>query len=96
MKKIFNSKIFAVVLCLVLIGIIAYCATACGNYKIIDTTWNFDYAYVSLPNGGLVEGHVESWKDWEGDDTVMVKINGETFVTHYNNVVLIQRDKGRK
>lgn len=94
-KSILESKVFAVVLCLVLIGIIAYYATGC-NMQMIDTTWNFDYAYISLPNGGVIEGPVESWKDFDNSDCVQVKIKGETFLTYYSNVVLIQDNKRRK
>lgn len=64
--------------------------TAC-NKQIIDTTWNFDYAYVKLPDGSVVQGELSSWKDWDDSDVIQVKINGVTYLTHYTNVVLIDK-----
>lgn len=62
--------------------------TAC-NAQIIDTTYKFDYAYVSLGDGLWVEGEVQSWADWDDTDMVQVKINGITYYTHSSNVVLV-------
>jgi len=64
--------------------------TAC-NKQIIDTTWNFDYAYVKLPDGSVVQGELDSWKDWDDSDVIQVKIKGVTYLTHYSNVVLIDK-----
>ena len=83
-----KRKIFA---CLILTIVLLF--VGCGNMKFIDTTWTFDYAYVELPNGGCIEGHVEEWQDFTGSDVVQVKVNGETILTHYSNVVLIQKAK---
>lgn len=62
--------------------------TSC-NYQMVDTTYNYDRAIVSLPNGELVEGDVESWKDYEDGDQIQVKIDGVTYLVHSANVVLI-------
>jgi hypothetical protein len=58
------------------------------NMQILDTTYSFEYAYISLPNGEVVKGKVDSWLDYESD-AVQVVINGKTYLTHYSNVVLI-------
>lgn len=62
--------------------------TAC-NAQIIDTTYKFDYAYVSLNDGLWIEGEVQSWADYSDSDMVQVKINGTTYYTHASNVVLL-------
>ncbi|MDO4814190.1 MAG: hypothetical protein Q3988_03755 [Gemella sp.] len=62
--------------------------TACGNRQFIDTTYTFKYAEIKLPSGEVVKGNVESWKDYEDGDTIQVVINGKTYLTHINNVVL--------
>lgn len=58
------------------------------NMQILDTTYSYEYAYISLPNGEVIEGEVDSWVDYESD-AVQVVINGKTYLTHYSNVVLI-------
>lgn len=60
------------------------------NKQIVDLTWNYDYAIIKLPNGEVVEGKVESWKDYEGEQ-VQVKINGDTYLVNSMNVTLIDK-----
>ena len=59
------------------------------NKQLIDTTYSFDRAIISLPNGEIVEGKVQSWKDFDDGDQVQVKINEKTYLVHTINVVLI-------
>lgn len=79
MKKIFVTLMIAGCLVTTLVGC---------NKQIFDTTYNFDKAIISLPNGEVVEGKVEGWKDYEGDQ-IQVKIAGVTYLVHSSNVVLI-------
>ena len=62
--------------------------TAC-NQQIIDTTYTYDRAILSLPNGEIVEGKVTSWRDFEDGDQIQVKINGKSYLVHSSNIVLI-------
>ncbi len=73
----------------VLVVITIIFSTAC-NKQIIDTTWSFDYAYIKLPNGEVVEGPVDSWKDYDGEQ-LQVKIKGVTYLTNSYNCVLIDK-----
>lgn len=85
------TKLLKVVpIVLVLIMIMSIFLTSC-NKQIFDTTWEFDYAYIQLPNGKVVEGKVEKWDDWDNSDVVQIKINGVWYLTHYSNVVLIDK-----
>ncbi len=77
------------VICLLLILVIIFGLCACGNRQLIDTTYSYEYAYVALPGGKVVEGKISSWKDWDGSDTVQVVIDGKTYLTHYSNIVLV-------
>lgn len=63
--------------------------TGC-NYQMIDTTYKFDRAIISLPNGEVVEGKVESWTDYEDGDQIQVKIDGKTYLVHSEDIVLIK------
>lgn len=77
------------VVCLLLVAVLAI-GLLCGcNQQIFDTTYSFEYAYLSLPNGEVIEGKVDSWKDYADGDTIQVVIGGKTYLTHYTNVVLV-------
>ena len=82
MKKILVTVIMAILLATTLSG--------CGNKQIFDTTYTFDKAIISLPNGEVVEGKIDSWTDYEDGDQIQVKINGVTYLVHSSNVVLIK------
>ena len=78
------------VICLLLVVLLAtVLLCACGNRQMFDTTFTFEYAYVALPNGECVEGKPTSWIDYEDSDVIQVVINGKTYLTHYENVVMI-------
>jgi hypothetical protein len=47
---------------------------------------------MKLPNGEIVDGRVQSWRDYEGD-VVQVKIDGNTYYVHMENIVLISEDE---
>ena len=70
-------------------AIFAVTLTACGNMQMVDTTWNYNKAVISLPDGTIVEGNVESWKDYADGDQIQVKIDGVTYLVHSCDAVLI-------
>ena len=59
------------------------------NKQMVDLTYSYEYAIISLPNGEVVEGKVSSWKDFDDGDQIQVKIDGKTYLVHSSNVVLI-------
>lgn len=61
------------------------------NVQMIDTTWKFDYGYISLPDGSCVEGPVQSWMDFENSDQLQVRIDDVTYLTHASRVVLVAK-----
>ena len=63
--------------------------SGCGNKNIIDTTYSYDNVVIKLPNDTIIEGKIESWRDYEDGDQIQVKINGKTYLVHSSNVVLI-------
>lgn len=78
MKKIF------VMICAIFAMMIF---TGC-NKQLIDTTYKYDYAIISLANGEVVEGKVESWDDYEGEQ-IQVKIDGKIYLVNSVNIDLI-------
>lgn len=81
------KKILATLLIMLLMVAIL---SSCGNKQVIDLTYKFDRAIISLPNGDVVDGEIESWLDYEDGDQIQVKINGVTYLVHSSDIVLIK------
>lgn len=65
--------------------------TGC-NYQMVDTAaFKFDYAIIRLANDEIVEGEIESWRDFEDGDSIQVKIDGEMYLVHQTDATLIKR-----
>lgn len=62
--------------------------TAC-NYQFMDTTYDYNYAYILLPNGECVEGKVDSWLDYADGDQLQIVIDGVTYLTDTTRAVLV-------
>lgn len=80
------KKILATIIILMLFVVVM---SGC-NKQIFDTTYTFDKAIISLPNGEVIEGKIDSWTDYEDGDQIQVKINDITYLVHSSNVVLIK------
>ena len=86
MKK---NRILFICLILIVLLISTFCVGC--NMQIIDTKWSFDYVYIDLGNGKIIEGNVDSWKYWDDSDMIQVTMkDGKTYYTHSENVVLIK------
>ena len=73
---------------LVLVLILVFLMTGC-NKQMVDLTYSYERAIISLPNGEVIEGKVSSWTDFEDGDQIQVRINGKTYLVHSSNIVLI-------
>lgn len=60
--------------------------TGC-NKQVVDLTYSYSWAQLKMPDGTIVEGNVENWRDYEGDQ-LQVVIDGVTYLVHSSNVVL--------
>ena len=81
-----KRKIFALIF---VITIIVSLLVGCGNKTLIDTTYSFERAILILPNGEVIEGKIQTWTDYADGDQIQVKIDGETYLVHSSNIVLI-------
>lgn len=59
------------------------------NKQIVDLTYSYERAIISLPNGEIVDGKVQSWTDFEDGDQIQVKIDGVTYLVHSSQAALI-------
>ena len=78
------KKLTALLLVLVLLLALTGC-----NKQMVDLTYSYERAILSLPNGEIVEGKVSSWTDFEDGDQIQVRIDGKTYLVHSSNIVLI-------
>ncbi|MBR4991316.1 MAG: hypothetical protein IKY96_09165 [Oscillospiraceae bacterium] len=78
------KKLTALVLAFVLVFLMAGC-----NKQMVDLTYSYERAVLSLPNGEVIEGKVSSWTDFEDGDQIQVRIDGKTYLVHSSNIVLI-------
>lgn len=76
---------------ILLVLLTALILSGCGNKQLIDITYRFDYAEIVMPDGRIVEGEVDSWRDFGDGDQIQVIIDGVTYLTHASNVVLYTR-----
>ena len=68
--------------------ILAFALAGC-NRQVFDMTYKYDKAVVSLPDGTVVKGKVDSWRDYEDGDQIQVKVDGVTYLVHSANIALI-------
>lgn len=61
----------------------------CGNKDMFDTVYTYDKVIMEMPDGQVVKGDVESWTDYEDGDQLQIKVNGETYLVHSEDCVLI-------
>ena len=81
-----KNRIICVVACLMmLVGCMALCS--CGNYKMFNTTFTYSWAQIKLPNGTIIEGKVDNWTDYEGDQ-LQITIDGTTYLVHAANAIM--------
>ena len=66
---------------------------ACGNKQLFDTTYTFNRAILSLPDGTVITGTVESWTDFADGDQIQVVIDGTTYLVHSSAIALISDGK---
>ena len=55
-------RILAIAAIFIMITVLCSC-----NYQMVDLTYNFDYVYIKLPTGEIIEGEVQAWRDYECD-----------------------------
>lgn len=91
MKAKTGSKLAAAVLVIVVLAIAASFAIkfVLGNKTLFDTTYKFTYAQIAMPDGTIVEGPVTDWNDYNDSDMFQITIDGEVYLTHSANAVLI-------
>lgn len=77
-----------IALALVLV-IAALLLASCGNKDYFDTVRTYHEAVIAMPDGTVVSGEVQNWRDYEDGDQIQVKIDGITYLVHSSDIVLM-------
>lgn len=83
-----KKKLLATVLALGMVLSMSAC-----NRQMIDLTYSYKYAIISLPNGEIIEGKVDSWRDFEDGDQLQVTVDGVTYLVHATDAVLMMEER---
>ena len=86
MKKVILAFILFCVILLGVVGVLTSC-----NYDIIDTTYAFDYAYISYGDGTVEKVKIKSWRDYEdGEQIQITSTDGDVYLVSSYNCVLVK------
>ena len=82
------KKFIALVLTLTLI-----CSILCScNMTVFDTTYSFEEAVIFRADGEQ-RVRIKNWCDYENSDMIQITLeNGDVYLTHSSNVILISTD----
>ena len=75
---------------LITIITIALTFSAC-NYQLIDLNYKFNYCYIKLQNGEVIEGEVDAWRDYDDSDQIQITMNDTVYLVHSMNCTLIYK-----
>ena len=72
------------------LGVVMSCMLMGCNKQIIDLNYTYNYAIIQLPNGEVVEGKIQSWTDYEGEQ-LQIKMNDVVYLCSSYNCVLMYK-----
>ena len=75
---------------ILLVGIMVLSSmlTAC-NKQVLDFTYSYEYAIIKLPDDTVIEGKVQSWKDYDGEQLQIV-IDDNTYLVNSVNAIMMK------
>lgn len=67
--------------------------TGCGVYnkKIFDTSYQFNYAIIKLPDGKIINTKIKSWNDGDGN-WIQIWTEDNYYYTALENVILSYKE----
>lgn len=79
-----------VVLSIMVLGFVVFVAVICAKVCCPDTSTNYRQAILTLPNGEIVSGEVESYIYNTSNQTCIVTIDGITYRVPNNSLVIME------
>lgn len=62
---------------------------AACNKQVLDFTYSYEYAIIKLPDDTVIEGKVQSWKDYDGEQLQIV-IDDNTYLVNSVNAIMMK------
>lgn len=75
---------------LILLSILAFAISGCGNLDLIDTNYTYHYAITKWPDGTTKTIKIKQWDDYEGEQIQIIATDGTIYLLSMNNTVLIR------
>lgn len=89
MKRVI-SLVLTIILAATILITCAGCSNAGFNRQLIDLNYRYNYAIISLMNGELIEGPIQSWRDYDDSDMIQVTFtDGNIYYSHGSNILLV-------
>lgn len=74
------------ILGIILIVAMIFCFTGC-NMKLLDTDYHFNYAYITMPDGSVIEVNVNKWV--EDSNSITIESDaGQVYSVSYHNCLM--------
>jgi major membrane immunogen (membrane-anchored lipoprotein) len=91
MKKINKLQhVINILVVLLFITIATMVALTSCNQQILDTTYTFNKAYITIGNE-TIKVDVKSWKDYDDSDQIQVETkDGTVYFGHASNIILVK------
>lgn len=92
MKKISKPVVAQIAAYLLVVVFVIISVTACGNKRVFDMVYTYDYAIIELPDGTIVRGEVEDWTDYSDGDQLQIKMknDGIIYLVHSSKCTLMK------
>lgn len=84
-RRNFNEKFIMIALATGTMLSFASC-----NFQLIDTTYTYDTAIISMFDGTTKEVKIKSWKDYDGEQLQITGEDGKVYLVSSTNCVLIK------
>ena len=70
--------------------------TGCSfkGYDWVDTNYHFNKAYISMPDGEVIEVDIKSWSDSEdGEQLTITSTDGTRYMVNSVNCILVEENE---
>ena len=88
------KRIIAAIITLVMVlALMVFTLSACGNRDMFDTVYTYDYAIISFPDGTSEKIEIKQWRDYEDGEQVQITAeDGTVYLVNSVNCVLVRED----
>ena len=76
---------------LILLPILAFAISGCGNLDMFDTNYTYHYAITKWPDGSVKKIEIKQWAEYDGEQKIqIISTDGNIYLLSKNNTVLVR------